>query len=73
MTSKSEEKFAKAEGENRLITEKEGEIRKKVGYILLGATLIACAIFPSLRTAYGPLSLVCVSAIGTWRTGKESL
>ncbi len=71
--SKFEEKFLKAEAENRLTSVKEGQIRKVFGIVVLAATAVAYAAYPSIRTAYGPLSLVSVVAVGVWRTGNESL
>jgi hypothetical protein len=71
--SKFEDKFIKAEAENRLTSVKEGQIRKVFGISLLAIEIVACILYPSFRTAYGPLSLVAVVAVGVWRTGNESL
>ncbi len=71
--SKFEDKFIKAEAENRLTSVKEGQIRKIFGLSVLAVEAVVCMIYPSFRTAYGPLSLITVVAVGVWRTGNESL
>ena len=74
MRQKVEEKRAKAESENRLITHREGEIRKQVAYFLFVCLFLSTYyLLPSIRDYYGPLSMLSAYAIGVWRTGNESL
>lgn len=62
-----------AVSENRMITPEEGQIRMNAGYAMLATTLGICALYPPARTAYGYLGFAAATAVGTWRTGKQSL
>ena len=62
-----------AERENRMISEAEGKIRKNVGAGIALLALVALAVWPSTQKLYGGMSIVFASALGTWRTGHQSL
>lgn len=63
----------KATDENRLISLREGNIRKTIGTVMLAATVLAFVLLPPIRQSYGPLSLAVALSIGTFRTGYQSL
>jgi hypothetical protein len=58
---------------NRLISKHEGNIRMKVGSVILLVTTMVWIIIPDLRNYYAPFSLAVATGLGTFRSGYQSL
>ena len=62
-----------AVADNRMISLEEMEARQKIGIGIGAFTAVIWALYPPYRTMYGLLGVGVGSAVGLWRTGKQSL
>ena len=62
-----------AVADNRMISLEEMEARQKIGIGIGAVNFVIWALYPPYRTMYGLFGVGVGSAVGLWRTGKQSL